>query len=295
MIAPTSENRNLISDSRRWAGFVPRPGDIVVATPPKNGTTWMQTIVTTLLFPDGAPGPVFEVAPWLEARWSPVEEVLARLEAQTHRRQIKTHSPADAIPRFDGTSYLVVGRDGRDACMSFLNHLANIQPALMQQLAASAATDGIPMGDGDGPPPVDDVHEFFDWYVGGGAQLDIVSSWWALREQPNVLLVHYDDLRADLDGEMRRVAAFLDIPVDEGRWPELVAACTFEGMKARADEIADFETHFVGGADTFLYKGTNGRWHDVLTPDELARYDATVAARITPECAAWLAGRTDVR
>ena len=44
-------------------------------------------------------------------------------------------------------------------------------------------------------------------------------------------------------------------------------------MKARADEIADFEEHFVGGADTFLYKGTNGRWRDVLTADELAAYD----------------------
>ena len=66
-------------------------------------------------------------------------------------------------------------------------------------------------------------------------------------------------------------------------------------MKARAAEIADFESHFVGGADTFLYKGTNGRWHDVLTPEELARYDETVAARVTPDCAAWLAGRTGGR
>lgn len=294
MIAPTSENRNLISDSRRWDGFVPRAGDIVVATPPKNGTTWMQTIVTTLLFPDGAPGPVFEVAPWLEARWTPVADVLARLDAQTHRRHIKTHSPADAIPRFEETSYIVVGRDGRDACMSFLNHLANIQPAVMQQLAASAAADDIPMGDG-GPPPVHDVHEFFAWYVDGGAQLEIVRSWWDLRRQPNVLLVHYDDLQADLDGQMRRVAAFLGIAVDEDRWPAIVASCTFAGMKARAAEIADFESHFVGGADTFLYKGTNGRWHDVLTPEELARYDETVAARVTPDCAAWLAGRTGGR
>ena len=75
-----------------------------------------------------------------------------------------------------------------------------------------------------------------------------------------MLFVHYNDMKADLDGEMRRVADFLGIPVDESRWAEQVAACTFAGMKARADEIADFESHFVGGADTFLYKGTNGRW-----------------------------------
>lgn len=292
VIAPTRQNRHVVSDSLRWEGFVPRPGDVVVATPPKNGTTWMQTIVTTLLFPDGAPGPVFEIAPWLEARWEPAADVLARLDAQTHRRHIKTHSPADCIPRFEDACYLVVGRDGRDACMSFLNHLAHMQPAMQEQLLVSALEEGIELE--GGPPPVHDVHEFFRWYVDAGGQFDVIGSWWELRDQPNVLLVHYDDLRADLDGEMRRVASYLEIPVDEARWPELVESCTFAGMKARADEIADFETHFVGGADTFLYKGTNGRWRDVLTPEELAAYDDAVAARLTPECAAWMAGRTDV-
>ena len=196
-----------------------------------------------------------------------------------------------SIPRFEETSYIVVGRDGRDACMSFLNHLAHMQPAMQGELFASAIEEGIPM-DG-GPPPVEDVHEFFRWYLDTGGQPDVIGSWWELRDQPNVLFVHYDDLKADLDGQMRRVAAFLDVPVDEDRWPELVASCTFEGMKARADEIADFESHFVGGAETFLYKGTNGRWREVLTAEELARYDAVVAERLTPECAVWMAGRTD--
>jgi aryl sulfotransferase len=99
-------------------------------------------------------------------------------------------------------------------------------------------------------------------------------------------------MQADLDGQMRRVAAFLDVPVDETRWPAQVAACTFAGMKARASEIAPFEEHFVGGADTFLFKGTNGRWRDVLTADELVRYDEAAARWLTPECATWLAGRT---
>ena len=44
-------------------------------------------------------------------------------------------------------------------------------------------------------------------------------------------------------------------------------------MKRRSAEIADFDSHFVGGADTFLYKGTNGRWRDVLTAEELDRFD----------------------
>jgi aryl sulfotransferase len=290
MWQPEREHRHIISDNLRWANFEHRPGDIFVCTPAKNGTTWMQAIVTILLFPDGAPGPVFEVAPWLDARFESIDVVLERLDAQTHRRQIKTHTPADAIPRWDDASYIVVGRDGRDAFMSFLNHMRNMQPLLVGDLVTSAIDDGIAM-DGS-PPPVDDEHEFFVWYLAGGFQFEHIASWWEHHDEPNVLFVHYDDLKADLDGEMRRVAAFLDIPVDESRWPDQVGACTFDGMKSRADEIAPFEEHFVGGADTFLYKGTNGRWRDVLTPEELVAYDAAVAKWLTPECATWLAGRT---
>ena len=291
MWQPEREYRNFVADNLRWDGFEHRPGDIFVCTPAKNGTTWMQAIVTTLLFPHGAPGPVMEIAPWLDARFEPIEDIVGRLDAQTHRRHIKTHTPADGIPHWDDASYIVVGRDGRDACMSFLNHMRNMQPELVGRLAVSAMEEGIVM-DG-GPPPVEDEHEFFAWYLAGGMQFGHIASWWPYHDAPNVLFVHYDDMKADLDAAMRRVSGFLDIPVDETRWPRQVAACTFDGMKARADEIAPFEEHFVGGSDTFLYKGTNGRWRDVLTADEVATYDAEVARWMPPDCATWMAGHAD--
>src|SRR5215216_1300233 len=110
--------KSAVTDGTRWAAYNHRPGDIFVCTPPKCGTTWMQTIVSALRFPDGdAPGPVMYVAPWIDARFEPIDEVLARLEAQTYRRNIKTHTPADGIPWFSEASYIVVGRDGRDAFM----------------------------------------------------------------------------------------------------------------------------------------------------------------------------------
>ncbi len=45
--------RSAIIDSSRWAAYNHRPGDILVCAPPKCGTTWMQTIVASLLWPDG--------------------------------------------------------------------------------------------------------------------------------------------------------------------------------------------------------------------------------------------------
>jgi aryl sulfotransferase len=288
------EYRNFISDNLRWNEFTARPGDIFVCTPPKCGTTWMQAIVAELLFPDGGiEGAVWEVAPWLDARFEPVDVVVARLDAQAHRRSVKTHTPADGIPWHPDASYIVVGRDGRDACMSFLNHLRNLQPELMMSLALSALEEGIDPGDA-GLPPVDDVHEFFAWcMVGNPMWFTHVASFWDHREEPNVLFVHFGDLLADLDAEMRRVAEFLGIDVREARWPALVERCTFASMRQRSDEIADFEGHFVGGAETFLYQGTNGRWRDVLTADELATFDRLSRELLSPEAIAWTtSGRT---
>ena len=286
MVAIEREYRSLLTDTRRWASFVHRPGDIFVCTPPKTGTTWTQTIVASLLWPKGdGPGPVMEVAPWWDARFTPVETLVERLESQRHRRSVKTHTPADGIPWFDDCRYIVVGRDGRDACMSLLNHLANMRPEVLARLAATAVDDGIAI---EARPLSSDVHEFFRWWLGGDFFRHI-DSYVARRDQPNVLLLHYDDMLADLDGEMRRVAAFIDADVPEALWPDVVHRCTFEAMKARAHEVGTFD-HWEGGADTFLFKGTNGRWRDVLTAEELTAYDAAVAERLSPAAAAWLAG-----
>ena len=177
MTAPTREYRSFVSDSRRWARFVHRPGDIFVCTPPKCGTTWMQTIVATLLFPAGdAPGQVMSIAPWLDARFHPLDEVLARLDAQRHRRSIKTHTPADGIPWWEDASYIVVGRDGRDAFMSFVNHMRSMRPDVVAQLVESAIEEGIAVGP---PPPLDDIHAFFAFWLDARMLFYHVESFWA--------------------------------------------------------------------------------------------------------------------
>lgn len=273
-----------VFDSSRWAGFVHRPGDIFVCSPAKCGTTWVQTIVASLLWPEGGmPGPVMTVCPWLDARFTPIEEILARLDAQQHRRAIKTHTPADGLPWFETGRYIAVGRDGRDAFMSWLNHATHMRSdviATLNERAAAEGTAAFPTFDGD-------VHSYFSDWLAAGTLFHTISSWWERREQPNVLLVHYNDLKADLPGEMRRIAAFVGSEVPEGAWPGLVQGCTFEGMRARSAEIDTFDG-FDGGAETFLFQGTNARWVDVLTDEELARYDQRVAEVLPPAAADWL-------
>jgi aryl sulfotransferase len=283
---PSVEYRHFVYDNRRWAAFEHRPGDIFVCTPPKCGTTWTQTIVAMLLFPDGElPATVMQLAPWLDARFHPIDETLASLDAQTHRRSIKTHTPADGIPWWDDAFYIVVGRDGRDTFMSFVNHMASMREDKVLELIQSAVEEGITI---EPMPPLEDIHAFFAGWVAEGSLFHFLSSYWQRREQKNVLFVHYDDLKSDLEGEIRRIAAFAGIAIDESRLPGIVERCSFDWMKTNADRIGDFGSLFVGGGQSFFYKGTNGRWKDVLSADELAAYEKRSRESMPAELKEWL-------
>jgi len=283
---PKAEYRHFIWDTRRWNAFKPRSGDIFVCTPPKCGTTWTQTIVAMLLFPDGnLPAPVMHLAPWLDARFYPLDETVALLEAQKHRRQIKTHTAADGIPWSPDASYIVVGRDGRDAFMSFVNHMASLREDKVGALIESAVAEGISF---EAMPPQEDIHEFFAGWVEGGGLFHFLASYWELRDQPNVLFVHYNDLKADTEKEVRRIAAFLGIPIDEKHLPGILERCSFDWMKTNSHVIGDLEELFKGGGQSFFFKGTNGRWRDVLTPAELATYEKRSCEMMPPDLKAWL-------
>lgn len=117
-----------------------------------------------------------------------------------------------------------------------------------------------------------------------------ICSWWDIRHLPNVQLIHFARLREDLSGEMRRIAVFLDIPVDETKWESTVEHCTFKSMKREASKIAPLGgSLWEGGAQTFINKGTNGRWRNMLTDEDIANYEQTAVERLGEECARWLA------
>src|SRR5262249_15130895 len=155
----------------------------------------------------------------------------------------KSHTPADGIPFFADASYIFVGRDGRDAFMSMCNHREHFKDEVREGLNALAHADGIPPM----PPWDGDVHGFFRAWLESGHHLRHVGTFWERRALPNLLLLHYNDLKSDLAGEMRRVAAFLGVDVPASKWPGVVERCTFESMRARCDEIGSF-WQFDGGA-----------------------------------------------
>ena len=285
-------------DTHRWDGYRPRRGDIVISTSYKAGTTLTQTIITNLLFPNGdMPGSVHDVSPWIDMRIAPLDEVMGALEGQTHRRCIKTHLPLDGLPFFDDVQYVVVGRDPRDVFISLVNHYGSHTPEFFEIMNSTPGRVGDPFPEYDG-----DIHKlwrdwitrgWFDWESDGypyWSHLHHAKTWWEFRRLPNVKLIHYADLRADLEGQMRKLAAWLNIAVPHDRWPSVVHACEFETVKANPEKVVGemINVSFKGGGDTFIHKGTNGRWKDVLTPDELELYHQAMARTLSPDCARWL-------
>src|SRR5262245_31822332 len=102
--------RNHHMDSTRWDDFPLREDDIVISTYGKSGTSWLQQIVAQLLF-DGAPVLGFpEMSPWLETRLVDKAVLFAQLEAQKHRRFIKSHLPFDALHWSPSVRYIYAAR-----------------------------------------------------------------------------------------------------------------------------------------------------------------------------------------
>lgn len=286
----TRDLHNHHMDSTIWDGFPFRDDDIIIATYAKAGTTWTQQIISQLLFDGEEDMEVAEMSPWMDLRIPPKEVKLPAVEAQTHRRFLKTHLPVDALVYAPEAKYIYIARDGRDVVWSFYNHHANANEGWYDALNNTPGRVGPPIG-----KPVDDVREYFlEWLEKDGFPIwslwENMRAWWEIRHLPNLMLLHFNDLKADMPGEIRRMAAFLNIDINEEKWPAIIEHCSFQYMKANATKSVPLGGAFwEGGAQTFINKGTNGRWRDILSDDDNRRYEETARQELGEECAHWLA------
>ena len=283
-------------DSTRWRVFEPRPDDVVITTSYKSGTTWMQQILHGLVFQGDPEAPaLWEASPWLDERFvAPLEEVGAAIAAQTHRRFLKSHLPLDGLPYYPQVKYVVVARDARDVFMSLWNHYNNYTDAMMKSLND--------LGGERFPQPPEDIQEcwrnwitrgWFEWETEGWpfwSNLHHTRTYWEHRHLSNLLLVHYADLLADPQGQVRRVADFLDLELSPEELARTVRLASFDAMKVsfKRDFDERFRQRFRGGTDAFLFKGTNGRWRAVLSDEDLVLYEEATRRVLTLDCAAWL-------
>ena len=277
-------------DSTVWNEFEFRADDIIIATYSKTGSTWVQQIVAQLLFQGAEHISVAQISPWLDCRFPTNAEKLVVYNTQTHRRFIKSHLPVDSLVFSPQAKYIYVARDGRDVLWSLYNHHRKFKPDVIRDIDATPARVGPPLGVAD--PSV--LQYFHDWLAKDGYPWwpfwEHVLSWWQVRTLPNVMLVHFTNLKTDMPAEIRKIGGFLDIPIDEAKWEKILKHCSFDYMKAHAAESAPFGGMlWEGGATTFMHKGTIGRWKDTLSAEDIAYYERTARQKLGVDCAHWLA------
>ena len=286
----TRELHNHHFDSTIWNDFNFRSDDIVISTYAKSGTTWVQQIIAQLLFNGEEGMEVAEMSPWLDLRVPPKEVKLPMVEAQTHRRFLKTHLPVDALVFSEKAKYIYIGRDGRDVLWSLYNHHSTANETWYEALNETPGRVGPPIE----PPPSSITQYYHDWLDKDGYPWwpfwENVRSWWAIRDLPNVYLLHFANLKSDMPGEIRRLAEFIETPIDEAKWERILRHCSFDYMKANATKSVPLGGAFWdGGAQTFIHKGMNGRWREVLSEEEASKYERRAAEELDNECAQWLA------
>jgi aryl sulfotransferase len=280
-------------DSARWDGFPFRDGDIVISTRSKSGTTWMQMICALLIFQTPElPAPIALLSPWLDHLTAPLDQVLAGLAAQEHRRFIKTHTPLDGVPVDPRVTYIVVARHPLDMAVSLYHQGNNLDRVRMAELI------GLPPPD-QPPAPRRPPHEWvLDWVRSDDDPVEWTDSLpgvmahlrdaWRRRAEPNLLLVHYQDLQDDLGGQMRMIAGRLGIEVAESAWPALVDAATFTRMRARASDLVPDRNGVLKDPLAFFRRGESGAGRASVTPEEFDEYLARAAELAPADLLAWL-------
>lgn len=284
---PTSVYVDSIADSRLWKHFSPRVDDIVVVTPPKSGTTWVQAIVALLL--SGDPGVKAEPSvnsPWIDAQGEKIEEIMARLAAQTNRRHVKTHTPLNGIPIWPELKYICVFRHPVDVFFSWRKHVKNLT------------------FDFEDLPFIEDLSAGFRDYLdrsytgSSGPTLQLVVNHYkcaqALGDRSNVLRMHYADMTRDLPGSMARIAEHIGARHAPKVMASLAEAATFDSMKANADRFAPAAGAGVWHKDeAFFDSASSNKWEGRLSEEDLSAYDRAISRELSHEERTWLEWGSD--
>lgn len=288
--------KSFISDSERWQRFQFRKDDVVITTPSKCGTTWMQSIVGTLIF-GRTDMPINSISLWLDARLRSEDGASSILEQQNHRRFLKTHVPLDGIPHHEiGVTYITVVRHPLDVALSDFDHSWNQCRDTTRKLIRRRSSDQ-PQTKHDTPQ---DRRRFLLWWIDNKLPTDgagphglqdfcsHVRTYWDARHYTNVHLFHYSDLWNDLESQMRRIAGVLGVEIDEDKFSHWVQALTLESMRRRSHQIApEAQLGIWKSNEDFFAQGGFRDWSTLLAPSEVDHFHTRLKS-LAGDAAQWI-------
>jgi hypothetical protein len=252
------------------AAYRPRPTDVIITPYGKCGTTWLQQIFHTLRtrgdfdFDD-----ISRVVPWIETAAAAGIDINGPQRAEP--RGFKSHLDYGRVPK--GARYIVSFRHPYDACVSMFHFLEGwfLEPGAVS------------------------LEQFAQMYVARvGLETDYwhhLVSWWAERDNPDVLVLAYEQMNADPEGTIRKVAAFSGIPLDDELLALTLERSSFETMLEHKDRFDDLLMRKASearcglppGSDSAkVRKGGSGQGKAELTPALLALLDEQWASIVKP-------------
>ena len=247
-----------------------RADDIWIVTYPKCGTTWTQQIVRLILNRGREDGLTIEYAvPWVEAFGEfPGKSFKYQVDVDkmTSPRAFKSHFPYEmmpcGLPNDTPGKYIYVIRNPRDVAVSYLHH--------------DRAIPFYPQYEWD---------EYFDKFMKGdvdfGNYFDHVLSWWAHKNDDNVLILTYEDMKKDLPSAVAKIAQFVGQDISQDLVDEIAHRTTFANMKR--DSTANYEwmnKYRKPTATEFMRKGVVGDWKNYFSQEQIARLDAECEERM---------------
>ena len=298
--------RNFIMDSRRWDGFELRDGDIIITTPSKCGTTWMQMQCALLIFGDPhLPRPLTRLSPWLDVQTESVESVFAELAAQQHRRFIKTHTPLDGLPFDSRVTYISVGRDPRDVAISWDNHFQNMRLEHLITLRGDVAgfedlAELMPNGLPDRPDDlVDRIWEWIEHEPDSNDDHQRASSAWCTISRRSGRGATSATCCCSTTPTCKRTSTLTCAasPSDSvSTCRKIVGPCSSTPRRSTRCATELTSSHHRSSSSsgttraTSSTEGASGQWRDLFDDSDIARYDARVRQLASDDFLAWLHG-----
>lgn len=267
------------------------PEDVILSTYPKCGTTWAQFIIWGIVNDGQVPPDVnlmmFKEFPFLEMAG------VKALEGKTSPRLIKMHVPYRLIPKSTKAKYICVMRNPFDCCTSYYNHLNEIDAKLVR---ATLNFEGY-------------FEDFIRGVVPFGDYFDLVQSWYERRDDPNVLFLTYEDMKADSRDEVLKIAEFLGteyrdkLEKDPEMLSNVLKHSSFEYMKEKkpfriikdVQNLVDLGPEFalksysdpqfymdenIFFSPRFYREGTVGGAKQELTPEQYQKIDSQIDVKI---------------
>ncbi|NEO36050.1 MAG: sulfotransferase domain-containing protein [Moorea sp. SIOASIH] len=268
--APRIIIKDQTRDSQIWHDISYRPTDIIVASAYKTGTTLTQQIINLIVHGSDNFESIHLFSPWVETLFAPIKVSLEKIEALPDRRILKTHLPFEALPYNREWKYIYLARDGRDIGLSLYNHINSYLDEIKN----------FPK----------DFTKFWDEWLETGEPclyplLEHIHSWWQFKHLPNLMLLHYDTIINHKSEVVDKIASFIGADLTPEIKQLVLDKSSLAYMKANWEK---FQPPNLFKPKTFINKGVNGRWKGILFPEQIDRYEKLLAAKLEPECAAWV-------